>query len=308
MSVYSRVSDAYRSSFILPFDNFDKIVLMSDCHRGDGRWNDNFSENQSVFYAALNYYYNNNFTYIELGDGDDLWENRRMEKIVDTYSDCFWMMSKFYKKNRFFMIYGNHDMVKKKEHFMLQKCNELYDEMHENCVPIFPDIKIYESILLKHRENNIEILLLHGHQGDILNDYLWKLSRFLVRYIWSPLEIAGLHDPTSTARNHTRRIHTERKLTEWANTNNKLIITGHTHRPVFPKVGDSLYFNDGSCVHPRSITAIELAFGGISLVKWHISTRFDNTLYVAKETLEGPVSLDKIYHTFCDSHNDGTPV
>lgn len=301
MSVFSEVSSAYDSAFVLPFDDYDKIVLMSDCHRSDGRWNDNFSDNQNLFFAALNYYYSNEYTYIELGDGDDLWESRKMETIVDTYSNCFWIMSKFYEKNRFYMIYGNHDMIKKSSHFTIERCFEHYEDRKEHCTPIFPNIKIQESILLKHRKNNIELLLLHGHQGDLLNDYLWKLSRFLVRYIWAPLEVIGFHDPTSAARNHTRRIETEKKLTAWADKTGKFLICGHTHRPVFPKTGDSLYFNDGSCVHPRCITAIEITYGNIALVKWHISTRFDNSLYVARETLEGPTSLMQFY-------NDNTSV
>lgn len=292
VSVFKEVSKAYHSSYVLPFDDYDKIVLMSDCHRGDGRWNDNFSDNQNLFFASLNYYYSNDFTYIELGDGDDLWENRKMETIVDTYSNCFWIMSKFYEENRFYMIYGNHDMVKKNSNFMMQKCHEQYNDNKKHCIPIFPNIKVFESILLKHRTKNMELLLLHGHQGDLLNDKLWKLSRFLVRYIWAPLEVMGFHDPTSAARNHTRRIQTEKKLTEWSNETSKFLICGHTHRPVFPKTGQSLYFNDGSCVHPRCITALEITYGNIALVKWYISTRFDNSLYVARETLEGPTSLE----------------
>ena len=295
MSVYKEVSNAYQSALVLPFDEYDNFVLMSDCHRGDGRWNDNFSDNQNVFFAALNYYYSNGYTYIELGDGDDLWENRKMETIVDTYSNCFWILSKFYEENRFYMIYGNHDMVKKYNHFIIQKCSEQYDLQKELCVPIFPNIKIQESILLKHRKNGMELLLLHGHQGDFLNDTMWKLSRFLVRYIWSPLEVMGFHDPTSAARNHMKRIQTEKKLSEWSQDNGKFLICGHTHRPIYPQIGQPLYFNDGSCVHPRCITAIEITYGNISLVKWHVSTRFDNSLYVTRETLEGPTPLEKFY-------------
>ena len=33
------------------------------------------------------------------------------------------------------------------------------------------------------------------------------------------------------------------------------------------------FFNDGSCVHPRSITGIEIENGEISLIKWEISTK-----------------------------------
>jgi predicted phosphodiesterase len=81
------------------------------------------------------------------------------------------------------------------------------------------------------------------------------------------------------------------KLIEWSSKHNQLLICGHTHRPVFPKPGESLYFNDGSCVHPRCITAIEIRNGTIALVKWAEMTRADRTLYVGRQILEGPTRL-----------------
>ena len=70
-----------------------------------------------------------------------------------------------------------------------------------------------------------------------------------------------------------------------------LTITGHTHRPRFPEPGDIPFFNDGSCVHPRSITGIEIENGNISLIKWHIATTEDGTLRVVRALLEGPQRL-----------------
>lgn len=66
---------------------------------------------------------------------------------------------------------------------------------------------------------------------------------------------------------------------------------GHTHRPRFPEPGDIALFNDGSCVHPRSITGLEIENGEISLIKWQISTTADGTLKVKKLLLEGPQKL-----------------
>lgn len=63
---------------------------------------------------------------------------------------------------------------------------------------------------------------------------------------------------------------------------NCMIITGHTHRPMFPEIGEPLYFNDGSCVHPRCITAIEIVEGDVTLVKWVVKTKKDGTLYIAR--------------------------
>jgi hypothetical protein len=38
------------------------------------------------------------------------------------------------------------------------------------------------------------------------------LKRFLVRYIWRPLEILGIHDPTSAVKNNVIRNQTEKRL------------------------------------------------------------------------------------------------
>ena len=72
---------------------------------------------------------------------------------------------------------------------------------------------------------------------------------------------------------------------------NLLTIVGHTHRPRFPEPGDIAYFNDGSCVHPRSITGIEIEEGHISLIKWQIATTDDGVLKIVRVLLEGPQKL-----------------
>ena len=70
-----------------------------------------------------------------------------------------------------------------------------------------------------------------------------------------------------------------------------MLIAGHTHRPRFPEPADVPYFNDGSCVHPRSITGLEIENLEISLIKWHIDTKDDGTMQIVKTVLEGPKSI-----------------
>ena len=76
-----KLDQAYEKALCLPIDKRSRIVLMSDCHRGVGNWGDNFLKNRSIYAAALAYYYQKDYTYIELGDGDELWENRSFEAI-----------------------------------------------------------------------------------------------------------------------------------------------------------------------------------------------------------------------------------
>ena len=81
----------------------------------------------------------------------------------------------------------------------------------------------------------------------------------MVKVLWKPLQILGFSDPTSPAQNFKERIKVEHKLEKWIQeNNNQMMITGHTHRPRFPDKNEIPFFNDGSCVHPRSITGIEI--------------------------------------------------
>ena len=74
-----------------------------------------------------------------------------------------------------------------------------------------------------------------------------------------------------------------------------MLITGYTHRSSFANLDEPMYFNSGSCIHPTAITAIEIEYGRISLVKWSIMTREDNSIYVGKEVLKGPVKLEDYF-------------
>jgi UDP-2,3-diacylglucosamine pyrophosphatase LpxH len=292
---FRRLKEVFKTAKTIPFDDHSRIVFMSDCHRGDGSYADNFLKNQHLFFAALTQYNYLKYTYIELGDGDELWENDKLSDSVEIYGDVFWLLSKFYRENRLYMLFGNHDMVKGKNGTVKRHLDRYYDVREKRYVPLFPGIKFHEGLILEHNTSGHRIFLVHGHQADFFNDTLWRLSRFLVRYVWKPLELVGVNDPTSAAKNYKRKKKVEKKLTSWVIHENRMLIAGHTHRPVLPALGEPLYFNDGSCVHPRCITAVEISDGNILLVKWSNKTKFDGTLYVGREILVGPVKLEDYF-------------
>ena len=294
MGYYSRLSDSFEGAVRLPLTNRSKYVLFSDCHRGVGTSNDNFLKNQNLYFAALQHYYRTGYTYIELGDGDELWENRSMEQIIETHSNVFWLLSRFREHGRLYMLYGNHDMIKKNARYTARNCSAWHCCSKETNdwekQPLFPNMTFHAGIILEGGPMNI--YLTHGHQTDLLNSAWWRISRFLVRYFWKPLERFGVLDPTSAARNYTRKRRTEERLSYWAKQENRILITGHTHRPVLLE-SDKYYCNTGSCVHPRCITCLEIDHGQIRLVKWALDSRPDMSLYVAREVLAGPFPLDR---------------
>ncbi|SKC47329.1 metallophosphoesterase [Maledivibacter halophilus] len=296
MSTFKRLTKVFNSSKKILIDDSSKIILMSDCHRGDNSWADSFAHNENLLFTSLNYYYNQGFTYIEVGDGDELWENRKFSRIRESHSHIFWIMRKFFLKNRLYMIWGNHDMMKKDEKYLKNNLYYYYDDRQQKNQPLFKNIETHEGIILVHKEKKYKIFVVHGHQGDILNDYLWFLSKFLVRYVWKPLELySGFKDPTSAAKNFKKKRATEKRILEWVKANNQMIITGHTHRPTIPAPNEALYFNVGSCVHPRCITGIEIKNGQISLIKWSIKAKNNGLLYVGRDVIAGPLKLEDYF-------------
>lgn len=298
MSSISRLQKAYEGALRLPLTFQSKYVLFSDCHRGVGNTNDNLLKNQALCTAALGHYCKTGFTCVELGDGDELWENRALEPIIDAHSSIFRLLKDFYVQNRLYLLYGNHDIVKAKipglpRRFCTWPCC-CQDPRLEN-QELFPNLKYYEAIILdsrciQHGPDIPEIFLVHGHQADTLNSTFWPLARFLVRYVWKPLERSGIQDPTSAAKNYSRKRKTEDRLHDFARCQDLLLIAGHTHRPLLTET-DLSYCNCGSCVHPYTITCIEIEQLHISLVKWQLNAAADMKLCVMREILAGPFSL-----------------
>ena len=284
MSYHSRLSKAFKKAPVLLLNPCSRYVIISDCHRGNGSSNDNFLKNQNIYVTALQYYYQHGYTYIELGDGDELWENRHMQEIIEIYNHIFQLLSHFHSQNRLYMLYGNHDMEKKTSSFRKKVYSKYFCHEAQCTQVLFPDINFYEGIILKSSYSDTSLYLTHGHQVSFLNSALWKFARFLVRYIWKPLEHFGISDPTSAAKNYICKDKAEKRLLKYSHLTKRRLITGHTHRPRL-NPSEPGYMNTGSCVHPGCITCLEIENNTISLIKWCFSVKKDRTLYVSREIL-----------------------
>lgn len=291
MSTYSKLDKLYKASKTISFSSQSKFIIMSDCHRGTGTFTDQFLPNRPLFLAALQYYYDEGFTYIELGDGDELWQNSSYLDIIETYSDCYSQMARFYQEDRFYMLYGNHDKIKMT--YNLARKRDFIRKPYTT-IPLLPNITVYESLLLRDEMHGYQVFLVHGHQGDLMNDQLWLFTKGLVRYIWKPLELIGFHDPTS-ATGPKQKHKVEQKLSNWVQNKPVIVIAGHTHRYQFARPGSPLYFNDGSCVGPGYISGIEMKDGKLQLVRWSITPRSDRTLFIGRQIIDGPVLLSKYF-------------
>lgn len=288
MRTRERLDEVFRNAFPIPFDDTSKFVFFGDVHRGDDSLSDEFGRNRHIYVHALNYYYETGCTYVEVGDGDELIEQPKFDHIYAAHVTTFEMLRKFFLDDRLIILFGNHNLQMSNPEYLKKNFYYIDDEFDESAGDLFPGLVAHEAIILKHRVTGQEIFVVHGHQGDLINDQLWWLSFFLIRYVWRFMHIVGIKYAANPSKNRNRRHKVERNYNRWNSYENIMLICGHTHRAKFPKNNEPSYFNTGCCIHPRGITCLELIYGEISLVSWRTHTRRDGTLYVKRTVLQGP--------------------
>lgn len=288
-----RLTNAYNNAYIESFDENSKYIFFSDVHRGDDSISDEFARNQNLLLHALNHYYQKGFVYVEVGDGDELWEYSKFKHIRLAHTDIFVVMKKFFDKGRFIMLYGNHNIYLKNSKYVSENYFEFYDEYNQKRVELFRGLIPQEALLLKHRESEQEILIVHGHQGDFMNDQGWMISMFLLRYFWRFMHIVGFENPASPARNLFKRHKVEKAYNKWIEKHKMMLICGHTHRPKFPKVGELPYFNTGCCIRTRGICGIEIENDKITMVDWRIVADSSGVVRVARQVVRGPEPIER---------------
>ena len=125
MGCYRRIDRALEHALHLPLGTGSRYVVISDCHRGEGTTNDNFLKNAYLYEAAMEHYIKRGFFYLELGDGEELWENRCMDRIVHYHETVYEMFACLQSRNALCRIYGNHNMELRKilpEAIILDNC------------------------------------------------------------------------------------------------------------------------------------------------------------------------------------------
>lgn len=294
-----KLMKVYESAPIIPFDKDSKIVIISDVHRGDGSYSDSLIGNKNIYLSALNYYYKEGYTLVEAGDGDELWKNKSFRDIAYNYKTEFKILNKFNNQRRLHLVYGNHDEKKASKDFIesqKKKLRKIDKDFGKDLIYLLDNTDFVEGIVLNYEPMKKDILIVHGHQLDIMNYEMNFLSKFLVRHVWRYMEgIAGFRAPTSPANNYKKGGKVDEKLERWSRDNNVVLICGHTHKSRFPKIGDGKYFNDGCCVLPYSISTIEINLGLISLVKWSISVTQHDELCIRRSFLGGPEKLENYF-------------
>jgi len=294
-----------KKGLMIPFDiASQKFIVLSDQHKGAKNHADDFAICENNYLAALKYYFDQGFYLINLGDGEELWENSIL--AVKKHNQASFEKEKlFLQQDRFIKIFGNHDL----------------DWGNDPAAPLIlqgiygQKVSIYEGCILKTIVGGraFEIYLTHGHQGDLQSDSNW-FSKFFVAKVWGPMQAVLDINPNTPANNDQLKTMHNKIMYDWSSTQkNLLLITGHTHQPVFmslthlerlyfllneAKAQNNLeavkkieaemlkhkleggaisefnkvtpsYFNSGCCCFSDGdITGIEIAESNIRLIRW----------------------------------------
>src|SRR6201999_1342327 len=110
-------------------------------------------------------------------------------------------------------------------------------------------VKIYEGVILqtKVKGKELAIYMTHGHQGDLQSDGNW-FSKWFVSDIWAPFQAFLRINPNTPANNDQLKTLHNKIMYEWsAKRKNTILITGHTHQPVFRSLTEleALYEKSG---------------------------------------------------------------
>ncbi|MGI6368852.1 MAG: hypothetical protein ACOX2L_10960 [Anaerolineae bacterium] len=260
-----RLDRALAAAPVLPFDDRSRLIFFSDLHRGDNTPADAFRCNRDLFIGALRHYEREGYTYVEVGDGDELWKNKSLEAVHAAHRPVFRIMERLRRRGRLQLLIGNHQLLPRRGR------------------NVWRGGPLLEALVLQYRNRPLRILVTHGHQADATHVRPYGLIRPVVRHLvrhlqrwglstWLP-EKAAAHSVSplagAIALAHSNQAGIERRIQAWLErTAGLAIICGHTHRPAFAAAGGPLYFNTGSGIQPGTITGLEIANGAISLVAW----------------------------------------
>ena len=214
-----------KKGITLSFDaQAGRFIIFSDQHKGAKNGADDFMLCEPAYLAALDYYYENDFHFIALGDCEELWENT-LARVLKHQQPSFDRYRQFISQSRFYKTIGNHDLDWKNDPITMLQIKKIYGT----------DLPVYDGVLLQTSVNNqqLNIFCTHGHQGDKASDGNW-FSKFFVARIWAPLQMFLKINPNTPAYDAQLKTLHNRLMYEWSlSQENLLLITGHTHQPVF---------------------------------------------------------------------------
>jgi predicted phosphodiesterase len=206
--IYSEILKRNRKERVVLSLKEIAALLFFDQHRGAKNGADDFMKAETAYLAALDHYFENKFQLISLGDAEEHWENT-LNQVKKNNTITFEAEKRFILKDKFFKVFGNHDLYWDNSPIASQQLKAIYGKK----------LRVFEGIIIekdnkedhnqKKKTNNpfsifkikpdtdnealpiancpLTIFLTHGHQGDASSDGNW-FSKFFVANIWAPLQ------------------------------------------------------------------------------------------------------------------------
>jgi predicted phosphodiesterase len=300
-SALSKLRDEIRDKpgkkgLIIPLDStHGRFIIFSDQHKGAKNGADDFVLAEPNYLAALNHYDEQGFHLISLGDSEELWENSLIQ-VKKNNIKSFEAEGNFARRNAFTKIFGNHDLDWEINPLAAKELKAIYGT----------SVIAREAVILESQigDKDLSLFCTHGHQGDEQSDGNY-LSKFFISTIWAPLQAYLRINPNTPAHNATLKTEHNTLMYEWSShQRNMLLITGHTHQPVFESLTHlerlqiqqnnntyrnvkPTYFNTGCCCFDDGdITGIEIMDGTIRLIKWEWRNDVAERVELESTTLE----------------------
>lgn len=227
--LYRQIKEHEKTSkgIVIPFHpEQDKFIILSDQHKGARNDADDFALAEHNYLTALAHYNDLGYTLVCLGDSEELWKNL-LEPVVKHNQATFEAEKLFLQRGAFIKVFGNHDLYWGNSPLAPLTLKQIYNQ----------EVKIYEGLLLKPlTDKQASIYLTHGHQGDLQSDGNW-FSKWFVANVWERLQAFLRINPNTPATNDDLKTLHNTLMYEWSAAQlNLLLITGHTHQPVFASV------------------------------------------------------------------------
>lgn len=219
------ISGNEKKGLVIPFNaDADRFIIFSDQHKGARNGADDFAPAEKNYLDALAYYHGENYFFINLGDSEELWENS-LGQVKKYNVATFQSEKKFIQASKHIKIFGNHDLLWANDPLAGYYLKNIFGQK----------VPIHEGVILTTLVNDtpLQILCTHGHQGDLQSDGNW-FSKFFVSRIWAPLQSYLDINPNSPAfYDEVKSLHNSIMYQWSAEHKDTMLITGHTHQPVF---------------------------------------------------------------------------
>jgi len=216
-----------------------RIKVISDLHIGkkDDNTND-FYLNESAFIKYLNKSCATNEKVVIAGDLFECWNSRSWDEqaqsfhqICESRPRLIKCINKHMEKGKLIYIVGNHDWIVKKE--------KLMPNMSDRCII---------------EESGTKIVIMHGHQGDKLNNKYNIIGRFtswivgwFERLGWRDADIdLGRMEKYIPGRKADDKIYEDYAKKIIKQYEADIAVFGHTHRTKKTSLSDTtIYVNSG---------------------------------------------------------------